>query len=128
MKRVWPIIGVASVAGSNAWYQALFGQPPTPPAHPDFTQICDDDGTLLLALHEWAGHGEGPPLESPAVENAGNGVLLLFRVDDFDACLERARALVPKFETGPGVNEGTRTMAFSLRDPDGYYVTINSIS
>ena len=128
MKRVWPIIGVASVAISNSWYQKLFGQTQTLPAHPDFTQICDEDGTLLLALHEWAGHGGGPPLESPGRGDPGNGVLLVFRVDDFDACLDRARVLVFQFEAEPAIGEGTRTMTFTLRDPDGYYVSINSIS
>jgi hypothetical protein len=128
MKRTWPIIGVGSVAASCRWYLDLFGQPPRPPAHPDFTQICDDDGTVLLGLHEWAGHGDGPPLASPEDGKTGNGVFLLFRVDDFEACLERARALVPHFESQPKILEGPRTMAFTLRDLDGYYVTVNSMS
>ncbi len=33
MKRTWTIIGVADVARSFRWYQSLFGQPETPPAH-----------------------------------------------------------------------------------------------
>ena len=33
MKRTWTIIGVADVARSFKWYQSLFGQPETPPAH-----------------------------------------------------------------------------------------------
>jgi hypothetical protein len=39
MKRTWTIIGVGDVAGSFKWYQALFGQPETRPAHEDFGQI-----------------------------------------------------------------------------------------
>ena len=41
MKRTWTIIGVADVARSFSWYQTLFGQPATAPAHDDFGQIVD---------------------------------------------------------------------------------------
>jgi hypothetical protein len=58
----------------------------------------------------------------------GNGLLLFFRVDDFDMALPRARDLVSRFEEEPHVNPSTGTMEFSLRDPDGYYVTISALS
>ena len=61
MKRTWTIIGVRDVADSLHWYQSLFGQPETPPAHPDFGQLVDSDGTVLLCLHEWGAH-EHPSL------------------------------------------------------------------
>ena len=54
----------------------------------------------------------------------GSGLLLFFRVDDFGPALKRARALVTLFEEEPHVNPNTHTREFSLRDPDGYYVTI----
>ena len=41
MKRTWTIIGVRDVPGSFHWYQSLFGQPETSPAHADFGQIRD---------------------------------------------------------------------------------------
>jgi hypothetical protein len=64
-----------------------------------------------------------------SAENAppGNGLLLFFRVDDFDMALRRARALVPQLEQEPHLNPNTRTMEFSLRDPDGYFVTISAL-
>jgi hypothetical protein len=58
----------------------------------------------------------------------GNGLLLFFRVDDFDMALKRARALVARLEEEPHANPNTRTEEFSLRDPDGYYVTISAFS
>jgi catechol 2,3-dioxygenase-like lactoylglutathione lyase family enzyme len=128
MKRTWPIIGVNDVAASTKWYLSLLGQEQRPPAHDDFTMIDDDDGTVLLCLHQWGAHGERPPLQSPADGQPGNGALLFIRVDDFDASLERARALVTHFETDPEVFEsGPDTSAFTVRDPDGYYVTINAL-
>jgi catechol 2,3-dioxygenase-like lactoylglutathione lyase family enzyme len=127
MKRTWTIIGVGDVRGSVRWYQALFGQPPAPAAHDDFGQICDSDGTVLLCLHEWGAH-DHPTLTSPDRGTPGNGLLLFFRVDDFDAALQRARALAARLEEEPHVNPNTRTREFSLRDPDGYYVTISALS
>ncbi len=58
----------------------------------------------------------------------GNGLLLFFRVDDFDLGLQRARSLVTRLEEEPHVNPNTQTKEFSLRDPDGYYVTISALS
>src|SRR5262245_33463885 len=80
MKRTWSIIGVRTVPGSFKWYQALFGQPETPP-------------------------DKAPP---------GNGLLLFFRLDDFDLALKRARALVRRLEEEPHVNPNTQTREFSL--------------
>jgi catechol 2,3-dioxygenase-like lactoylglutathione lyase family enzyme len=127
MRRTWTIIGVADVALSFQWYQSLFGLPETAPAHDDFGQILDSDGTVLLCLHQWGAH-EHPSLTSPDHGQPGNGLLLFFRVDDFDLALSRARALVGRFEEEPNVNPSTRTAEFSLRDPDGYYVTISALS
>ena len=127
MKRIWTIIGVDDVPRSFTWYQALFGQPATPPAHDYFGQILDSDGTVLLCLHQWGAH-EHPSLTSPDYATPGNGVLLFFRVDDFDPALQRARCLVSELEEEPHINPNTRTMEFSLRDLDGYYVTISALS
>ena len=126
MTRIWTIIGVSDVAASHTWYQALLGQPQTAPAHDHFGQVLDTDGTVLLCLHSWGAH-EHPTLTSADKATPGNGLLLFFRVDDFDVALERARALGATFEQEPQVNSNTRTWEFSLRDPDGYYVTISAI-
>ncbi len=124
MKRTWTIIGVADVPASFQWYQALFGQPAARPTHDHFGQILDSDGTVLLCLHAWGAH-EHPSLMSPDHAVPGNGLLLFFRVDDFDGALQRARSLVIRFEEEPDVNPNTRAREFSIRDPDGYYVTIS---
>ena len=126
MKRTWTIIGVADVARSVEWYQRLFGQSQTAPAHDDFGQILDSDGTVLLCLHAWGEH-EHPSLTSPDRATPGNGLLLFFRVDDFDVALQRARTLVGRFEEEPSVNPNTGTPEFSIRDPDGYYVSISAL-
>jgi catechol 2,3-dioxygenase-like lactoylglutathione lyase family enzyme len=126
MKRLWTIVAVRDVARSFDWYQRLLGQEPTGPAHDYFGQLVDSDGTVLLSLHKWGDH-EHPSLSSADSAAPGNGLLLFFRVDDFDAALLRARALVPQLDEEPHLNPGTRTLEFSVRDPDGYYVTISAL-
>jgi len=127
VRRTWTIIGVRDVPHSFKWYQSLFGQPETRPAHDYFGQLLDSDGTVLLCLHEWGAH-DHPPLMSPDHVTPGNGLLLFFRVDDFDEALPRARALVRRLEEEPHLNPSTGTMEFALRDPDGYYVMISALS
>src|SRR5690349_13539054 len=127
MTRIWTIIGVSDVPASFAWYQALFGQREASPAHSYFGQIVDSDGTVLLCLHQWGAH-DHPTLTSPDIAAPGNGLLLFFRVDDFDGALERARTLVSRFEEEPHVNPSTQTREFSVRDRDGYYVTNSALA
>ena len=115
------------MSSSLEWYQSLFGQAITPPAHDYFGQILDADGTVLLCLHQLGAH-KHPYLMSPDHGMPGNGLLLFFRVDDFKPALQRARALVTRLEEEPHVNPNTQTREFALRDPDGYHVTISALS
>jgi catechol 2,3-dioxygenase-like lactoylglutathione lyase family enzyme len=123
---MWTIIGVRDVAASFSWYQSLLGLPESAPAHDDFGQILDSDGTVLLCVHAWGAH-DHPPLTSPHHAEPGNGLLLFLRVDDFEMTLQRSKALVSRLEEEPHVNPSTGTSEFSLRDPDGYYVTISAL-
>lgn len=125
MKRTWTIIGVADVPRSFKWYQSLLDLPRTSPGHDYFGQILDADGTVLLCLHEWGAH-DHPSLTNPRHAEPGNGLLLFFRIDNFDAVLANARALVSRLEEEPHLNPNTGTLEFSLRDPDGYYVTVSA--
>lgn len=125
MKYLWTIIGVKDVARSFAWYQSLLGLPATQPAH-DYFGTLETDGTVLLCLHRWGDH-EHPSLASPAHAAPGNGLLLFFRVDDFDDALARARPLVDALEEEPHVSPNTGTREFALRDPDGYYVMVSAL-
>src|SRR5260370_1528478 len=124
MKRTWTIIGVADVPKSFKWYQSLLGLPETAPAHDYFGQIVDySDGTVLLCLHQWGAH-EHPSLTSPHYAQPGNGLLLFFRVDNFEVALQRARSLPQPLEEEPPVNPNTGTPELSLRDRHRYYAPL----
>jgi catechol 2,3-dioxygenase-like lactoylglutathione lyase family enzyme len=127
MKRIWTIIGVADVPQSFKWYQSLLDLPERSPGHDYFGQILDLDGTVLLCLHAWGAH-EHPSLKNPHHAKPGNGLLLFFRADNFDAALTNARALANGLEEEPHLNPNTGTLEFSLRDPDGYYVTVSALN
>lgn len=124
MRRLWTIIGVRDVAQSLKWYQALLGLPQTAPEHDYFGQLRDTDGTLLLSLHEWGAHNH-PTLASPELARPGNGMLLFFRVDEFERALQDGRALAIRLHEEPKVNTNTETRKFALHDPDGYYVMVS---
>jgi catechol 2,3-dioxygenase-like lactoylglutathione lyase family enzyme len=126
INRTWAIIGVADVPRSFKWYQSLLGLAETTPAHDYFGQILDPDGTVLLCLHKWGAH-EHPTLTSPHDAKPGNGLLLFFRVDGFDAAWRRSRPPASRLAEEPHINPNTGTLECSLRDPDGYYVTISAL-
>jgi catechol 2,3-dioxygenase-like lactoylglutathione lyase family enzyme len=126
MIRLWTIIGVADVASSFRWYQTLLGLPVAAPSHNYFGQVVDSDGTVLLCLHQWGAH-QHPTLTSPKRAEPGNGLLLFFRVDRFELALAAARALTERLEEEPSLNPNTGRMEFSLRDPDGYFVTVSAL-
>ncbi len=126
MKRTWTIVGVADVARSFRWYRSLLGLAAAEPAHDDFGQLVDADGTVLLCLHAWGAH-DHPSLSSPDHARPGNGLLLFFRVDDFDDALRRARTLVDALDEEPHRNPATGTSEFALRDPDGYHVMVSAL-
>jgi predicted enzyme related to lactoylglutathione lyase len=82
--------------------------------------------TLRRDLSEQWGVEDHPTITSPEAATPGNGLILFFRVDDFDAALVRARAAGTPLDEEPHVSPNTHTMEFSLRDPDGYYVMISA--
>ena len=128
MKWSWPIIAVSDVQLSSKWYQSLLNATNNHPGDPTFDQILDADGTILLCLHEWGGDHSHPSLMSPSDGTPGNGLLLFFCVSDFDSALKHARTLPAKLAEDPRVNPNTRALEFSLRDPDGYYLTVSAFN
>lgn len=132
MKRTWPIIAVADVSKSSAWYVTLLDAQNNHPGATVFDQILDKDGTILLCLHHWGPTGPNgdhhhPSLSNPEDGHNGKGLLLWFVVDDFEAAWGRALTLGAAIEESPNTDNGTGMRAFVVRDIDGYYVAVNEM-
>ncbi|MEM9005484.1 MAG: VOC family protein [Cyanobacteria bacterium P01_F01_bin.86] len=118
-----PLIAVQDVTFSSRWYQQLLacqsghgGQ--------DYEQlICA--GHMILQLHRWDTHNH-PYLGDPASKPSGNGVLLWFQTDGFDAAIERAQALAVEILEEPHINSNANHRECWIRDPDGYVVVLAS--
>jgi catechol 2,3-dioxygenase-like lactoylglutathione lyase family enzyme len=121
---------VQDVEASSRWYQRLLG---CRSAHggPEYERLVDVDGTLIMQLHDWAVEHHHAGLGDPAAGPHGNGVLLWFEVEDFDAAVERSRQLDAEVVLAPHRNppEGPGGPAHRevwLRDLDGYTVVLAS--
>lgn len=117
-----PMIVVKSVAFSSAFYQRVLG---LESAHGgDEYEMLMADGRLVLQLHHQDAH-EHPGMWRPDVP-PGNGMVLWFRTDDFDAAVSRVRASKAEIVAEPHVNPNARQHEIWLRDPDGYLVVISN--
>ena len=116
-----PLIAVRDVEASSLWYQRVLG---FESAHggPEYERLMSD-GRLVLQLHHWDAH-EHPHLGDPARQPYGNGVLLWFQTDDFDAALRSIRAHDQPILEGPLVNPSAQHREVWFRDPDGYVIVV----
>jgi len=124
-----PLISVRDVEASSRWYQRLLG---CQSAHGgrEYERL-ESNGRLIMQLHHWdVAHHHGR-IGDPAVKPYGNGVLLWFEVDDFDAAVARAEELKaevvqPRHRNPPDCDGGPNHWEIWLRDPDGYSVVLAS--
>ena len=116
-----PLIAVRNVESSSRWYRTLLG---CRSGHggADYEQLMSND-RMILQLHRWDAH-EHPHIGDPESRPYGNGVLLWYQTDAFDAAVERARALDAEILEEPHVNPNARHRECWLRDPDGYVVVV----
>jgi len=120
-----PLIAVRNVRASSDWYQELLGLDPLPEhSHRDVYDRLLCAGQLVLQLHAWDEH-DHPNLVNRDAAPLAHGVVLWFEVDDFDAVVERARALRAQIVEGPKFNPAPSHWEVWLRDPDGYVVGVS---
>jgi len=126
--RPQPLICVRDVEASSRWYQRLLG---CQSGHggPEYERLVSE-GRLIFQLHAWdVEHHHGPIGNSKLAH--GNGVLLWFELDDFDAAVARAEHLqaqiiLPRHRNPPDRDGGPNHWEIWLRDPDGYTVVLAS--
>jgi catechol 2,3-dioxygenase-like lactoylglutathione lyase family enzyme len=127
--RPQPLIAVTDVEASSRWYQKLLG---CESAHggPVYERLVWN-GELVMQLHRFEVEHHHGPIGDPADRPYGNGVLLWFEVDDFDAVATRAAEMkaevaLPKHRNPPEGGGGPNHWEIWLRDPDGYTVVVAS--
>ena len=118
-----PMIVVQDVEASSAWYQQLFG---LKGAHggDEFEMLMNAEGALQLLLHR-SEHGEHAGLETPGPRGSGAGVLFYFSVPDLESYVDRAEEMRVEIVASPSFNEKAHALECTIRDPDGYLITIS---
>lgn len=127
--RPQPLIAVTDVEESSRWYQRLLGCRSNH-GGPNYEQLVSG-GKLILQLHSFKLEHHHGPIGNPHDKPYGNGVLLWFEVDDFDAVMERAAELGaeivrPRHRNPPEGEWGPNHWECWMRDPDGYMVVVAS--
>jgi catechol 2,3-dioxygenase-like lactoylglutathione lyase family enzyme len=127
--RPQPLIAVTNVEASSQWYQRLLG---CRSAHggTEYERLVSNRG-LILQLHRFEVAHDHGPIGNPEDKPYGNGVLLWFEIDDFDAALTRVAELkpeivLPRHRNPQDGNGGPNHWEIWLRDPDGYTVVLAS--
>ncbi len=123
-----PLICVRDVEASSRWYQQLLDCK-SDHGGPHYERLVLGD-RLVLQLHNWNVDHDHGPIGDPKLP-LGNGVLLWFEVDDFDAAAVRAAELqakivMPRHRNPPDGNGGPNHWEIWLRDCDGYTVVLAS--
>jgi predicted enzyme related to lactoylglutathione lyase len=116
-----PIIAVKDVALSSAWYQQVFG---LRNAHggKDFAVLVSEDDEVVLCLHKWGAH-DHPTMTNPSIA-VGNGLLLYLRADNMEVIRQNIERIGGHVEKDIHFNSNSLRDEFSLRDLDGYYLTV----
>ena len=121
--QLHPLICVHDVEASSLWYQQLLGCTSGHGGR-EYERLLSD-GQLVLQLHRWDVEHHHGPLGDPALTPYGNGVLLWFRCDDFEAAASRAKDLQAVILKEPYLSENGNWECW-LHDPDGYTLVLTS--
>ena len=123
-----PLICVSDIEASSRWYQQLLGVR-SDHGGDQYERLVSDD-RLILQLHRWETAHHHGRIGDPNLSH-GNGVLLWFEIDDFDAAVARATELqaeivLPRHRNPPDHDGGPNHWEIWLRDPNGYTVVLAS--
>ena len=121
MTRLDPIIAVKDLEASSKWYQKILGFRNNHDSN-HFAVLVSDDNEITLCLHPWGAH-EHPTMTNPNI-TPGNGLILYFRTENMNIIYENALKAGCAIEEDIHLNPNSRRKEFSIRDPDGYFLTV----
>jgi hypothetical protein len=119
--RPQPLIALADVEAGSRWFQNVL-ELTSGHGGPDYEMLMDGE-QLVAQLHNWEAD-EHPHLGDPDDASRGNGVLLWFATDDFDAVLGRVHRTDTLILDGPLVNRNAKHREVWMRGPEGYVVVV----
>jgi catechol 2,3-dioxygenase-like lactoylglutathione lyase family enzyme len=121
MMKPQPLIVVGDVEGASRWFQDVLGLT-SGHGGPDYEMLMDG-AELVAQLHHWEAD-EHPHLGNPDDPSRGNGILLWFQTDDFDATLSRVTTHDATILDGPLLNPNSGQREVWLEAPEGFVVVI----
>jgi len=121
MTKIDPIIAVKDVEASSKWYQSVFDCR-SMHGGKEFDILVSENDEILICLHKWGEHGH-PTMVNPNI-TPGNGLILYFRTENMTVIRQNVEKIGDSIEEDIHLNPNSTKMEFSLRDPDGYYLTI----
>jgi predicted enzyme related to lactoylglutathione lyase len=121
--KLTPLICVHDVESSSLWYQRLLG---CESGHggTEYERL-NWNGRLILQLHSWQAEHQHGRLGNPDQRPYGNGVLLWFELQDYEAAVQRAMQMQVEV-IKPSYFSENLNWEFWLRDPDGYTIVLTS--
>ena len=121
MTKLDPIIAVKDVEASSKWYQSVFGCR-SMHGGKEFDILVSENDEILICLHKWGEHRH-PTMTNQNI-TPGNGLILYFRTENMNAIRENVEKTGGVIAEDIHLNPNSTKKEFSLRDPDGYYLTI----
>ena len=121
MLKTDPIIAVKDIEASSKWYKSVFGCKSMHGGQ-EFDILVSENEEVLLCLHKWGEH-QHPTMANPAI-TPGNGLIIYFRTEHMNIIRQNVEKIGYPVEEDIHLNPNSTKMEFSLRDPDGYYLTI----
>lgn len=120
--EVDPILAVRNVFKTSEWYQAVFDCKSIHGGD-EFDVLVTKEGEIFICLHKWGEH-DHPTMKNPQA-SIGNGLILYFRTENLDEIRQNLTKIGYEVEKEIQLNPNSGKREFSLRDPNGYYLTIS---
>jgi len=85
--------------------------------------LATKENEIFICLHKWGTH------EHPTMLNLNttleNGLILYFRTQNMEEIYQNLKKMDYAIEEEIRLNQNSRKKEFSVKDPDGYYLTIS---